>query len=203
MHRIVEDGLEDYLAGRVLRDFEVHVENCGECRGELEEIGFVSSLFRESFEAPAVEVVPSPGFYARLSESIEARKPVSPWAFFSIDAIFGRRVAFRLAAGVGFSRWFPGFARIRCDSGLAAAGTGGDYRSTRSGFGGHSGKSGPNDGHACQLRAVRLNVDHRNLPRNAEKASCGSLVAFVVDFCLRVRRRCAGDELVPSQNYSG
>lgn len=94
MHRIVQDGLEDYLAGRVLREFEVHVQNCEECRGELEEIGFVSSLFRESFEVPAVEVVPAPGFYARVSGVIEARKSVSPWAFFSIDALFGRRVAF-------------------------------------------------------------------------------------------------------------
>lgn len=98
MHRMIEDGLEDYLAGRVLREFEVHLEFCVECREELEGIRSVSVLMREVFDSPAVsdvgQAVPAPGFYARLTETIESRRPVSPWSFFSIDAVFGRRVAF-------------------------------------------------------------------------------------------------------------
>jgi len=105
MHRIIQEGLEDYLSGRVRRNFELHLEQCVPCRTELEQIGSVSSMFRESF-APAAELKPSANFYARLSSTIENRKPVSPWAFFSIDAVFGRRVAFAslmaLAVAGGF-----------------------------------------------------------------------------------------------------
>ncbi len=98
MHRIIEDGLEDYLAGRVLREFEVHLQSCRDCREELDGVRSVSVLMREVFEVPVAsddyQPVAAQGFYARLSETIEARRPVSPWSFFSIDAVFGRRVAF-------------------------------------------------------------------------------------------------------------
>ncbi len=98
MHRIIQDGLEEYLAGRAPRDLEVHLNNCAECRLELEEFGSVSSLLRQVFETPDVEVAPTGSFYARVAqnvaETVEARKTASPWAFFSIDAAFGRRVAF-------------------------------------------------------------------------------------------------------------
>jgi len=106
MHRIIQEGLEDYLTGRVRRDFELHLEQCVPCRAELEEIGSVSQVFHEAFDAPPAEFEPSAGFYARLSSTIETRKPVSPWTFFSIDAVFGRRVAFAslmaLAVAGGF-----------------------------------------------------------------------------------------------------
>lgn len=94
MHRIIEDGLEDYLTGQVSRDFSLHLEKCTECRTELNEFGMVSTLFREVFEVPETLPAPAPGFYARVSETIDVRKAASPWAFFSIDAVFGRRVAF-------------------------------------------------------------------------------------------------------------
>ncbi len=111
MHQIIEDGLEDYLAGRVLRDFEMHLGQCPPCQSELAEFHAVSLLFRESLAIPKEQVdvpVPSPGFYTRLSghleAKLEAKKAASPWNFFSLNAAFGRRVVFAslmTLAGVG------------------------------------------------------------------------------------------------------
>lgn len=97
MHRIIEDGLEDYLAGRVLREFETHLGQCPPCRAELVEFQAVSLLFRESMVIPKEQaelLLPSPGFYAHLSGQLEAKKAASPWNFFSLNAAFGRRVVF-------------------------------------------------------------------------------------------------------------
>jgi len=95
MHRIIEDGLEDYLAGNSRRDFDAHLELCVPCRLEIAEFESLSIIFRETLAAdPVLAEEPAPGFYARLSQSLENRKVGSIWNFFSIDASFGRRVAF-------------------------------------------------------------------------------------------------------------
>ena len=99
MHRFIEDGLEDYLAGRVRRDFETHLSECEPCREEVREISSLASVLHEAFEsshlvAQKEEVAPFPGFYARLSANLEERKAASPWNIFRIDAIFGKRIAF-------------------------------------------------------------------------------------------------------------
>lgn len=98
MHRIIEEGLEDYLAGRAARDFDMHLGQCPPCRTEVAEIQAVSSLFRESLTAPVLAAdavaVTSPNFYPRLMGLLEARKAASPWNFFSLNASFGRRVVF-------------------------------------------------------------------------------------------------------------
>jgi anti-sigma factor RsiW len=97
MHRIIEDGLEDYLVGRNGRDFDVHLAQCPPCRLEVAEFESVSALFRELLTPASLldaSLEPSPGFYARLSSGLEARKASSPWNLFSIDLAFGRRIAF-------------------------------------------------------------------------------------------------------------
>ncbi len=97
MHRIIEDGLEDYLTGKSGREFDVHLGQCPPCRAEVAEFQAVSSLFREHLAAEpmaAEAVVPSPNFYPRLMGQLEARKAASPWSFFSLNASFGRRVVF-------------------------------------------------------------------------------------------------------------
>jgi anti-sigma factor RsiW len=92
MHKVIEDGLEDYLGGQVRRDFQAHLQQCGECRTEVQEFQELSGLFKElRVEEP---VHPSPGFYFRLSQNIEAQRQPSIWSIFSLDAAFGRRVAF-------------------------------------------------------------------------------------------------------------
>lgn len=107
MHRIIEEGLEDYLVGRTLREFATHLAQCSPCRAEVAEFQAVSLLFRESLAFPEAQpdvAVPSPGFYARLSGELETRKAASPWNFFSLNAAFGRRVVFAslmTLAGVG------------------------------------------------------------------------------------------------------
>jgi len=97
MHRIVEEGLEDYLAGRSGREFDTHLAQCPPCRVEVAELQSVSALFRESFAPATLDVTspaPSSGFYVRLASSLESRKAASPWNLFSLDFAFGRRVAF-------------------------------------------------------------------------------------------------------------
>lgn len=92
MHRVIEDGLEDYLGGQVRRDFQAHLDQCVECRTEVQEFEELSGLFKElRVEEP---VQPAPGFYFRVSQSIEAQRQPSIWSIFSLDAAFGRRVAF-------------------------------------------------------------------------------------------------------------
>lgn len=97
MHRIVEEGLEDYLAGRNGREFDTHLAQCPPCRIEVAEFQSVSTLLRDSFaSAMLAETSPAPssGFYARLLSGLETRKAASPWNLFSLDFAFGRRVAF-------------------------------------------------------------------------------------------------------------
>jgi hypothetical protein len=92
MHKVIEDGLEDYLGGQVRRDFQAHLQQCVECRTEVQQFEELSGLFKDlRVEEP---VQPSPGFYFRVSQNIEAQRQPSIWSIFSLDAAFGRRVAF-------------------------------------------------------------------------------------------------------------
>ncbi len=96
MHEVIQNGLEEYLAGNVRREFQTHLEQCGACREEVSEFSAVSSAFaafRQDAELQEA-VVPEPGFYYRLSQNIETQKAASPWSLFSINAVFGRRLAF-------------------------------------------------------------------------------------------------------------
>jgi predicted anti-sigma-YlaC factor YlaD len=92
MHAVIQDGLEEYLGGHTRRDFQAHLDECAECRTEVLEFRELSGLFREMREAEPIAV--DPGFYFRLSENLEARKRPSFWNLFSLDGVFGRRVAF-------------------------------------------------------------------------------------------------------------
>ena len=97
MHQVIVDSLEEYIGGALApaarRDFEAHLETCGQCRREVDGMLQMSSLFdslrtAEPVEAPA-------GFYARVTARVNATAQApSFWSLFSLDAAFGRRVVF-------------------------------------------------------------------------------------------------------------
>jgi anti-sigma factor RsiW len=96
MHQAIVEGLEEYLGGvlkpAAQRDFEAHLEACEDCRREVSGMLEISGLF-ESLR-PAEEVVPSPGFCARVMQQVGRSQVPSFWSLFSLDAAFGRRVVF-------------------------------------------------------------------------------------------------------------
>jgi hypothetical protein len=92
MHDVIQNGLEEYLGGQVRRDFQAHLAVCAECRVEVRQFENLSSLLQGLKEADPVQ--PEPGFYYRVSQNIEAQREPSIWSVFSLDAVFGRRVAF-------------------------------------------------------------------------------------------------------------
>jgi anti-sigma factor RsiW len=97
MHEVIQNGLEEYLSGAVRRDFQAHLEQCDGCRREVMEFSAISgafSVFKEDAAPEAEAPLAAPGFYYRLSQNLEARKAASPWSIFSVNAAFGRRVAF-------------------------------------------------------------------------------------------------------------
>ncbi len=88
MHRVIQDHLEQVLAESHVQACDAHLDQCGECRGEVEAMRKQARLLREL----KAEAEPKPGFYARLMERIEAQRPASIWSVFS-DSPFGRRIA--------------------------------------------------------------------------------------------------------------
>ena len=94
MHQIIQDGLEDFLAGACNRAdqsrIESHLEQCGECRREVDTMKDLSSMFL-TLRSPDPPL-PSPGFYARVTTLIEKQEPDSLWAAF-FEPVFGRRLA--------------------------------------------------------------------------------------------------------------
>src|SRR5260370_23346404 len=97
MHQVIVDSLEEYIGGALApaaqRDFEAHLENCGECRREVSGMLQMSSLF-ESLRS-SEEMAAPPGFYAQVTAQVSARAQApSFWSLFSLDAAFGRRVVF-------------------------------------------------------------------------------------------------------------
>jgi hypothetical protein len=92
MHEVIENGLEEYLGGQVRRDFQAHLSECEECRVEVRQFEELSGMFRALREPEPIQ--PDPGFYFRVTQTIEAQQEPSFWSIFSLDAVFGRRVAF-------------------------------------------------------------------------------------------------------------
>lgn len=92
MHDVIENGLEEYLGGQVRRDFQAHLAECEECRVEVRQFEEFSGMFQSLREAEPVQ--PDPGFYFRVTQVIETQQQPSIWSIFSLDAVFGRRVAF-------------------------------------------------------------------------------------------------------------
>jgi hypothetical protein len=92
MHRLIEDHLEDVLAGTLPAGHPAmtHLRACDECRDESGAMQAQSNLFQAFRFAETDE--PRAGFYARVLECIETQRPVSIWALFT-DSVLGRRLA--------------------------------------------------------------------------------------------------------------
>ena len=92
MHRVIQDHLEEILSEPQSTECDPqvvsHINECEECRSEVEGMRAQSSLLRELRTAAE----PRPGFYARVMERIESQGAVSIWNVFS-DSPFGRRIA--------------------------------------------------------------------------------------------------------------
>jgi anti-sigma factor RsiW len=108
MHAVVKESIEGYLSGSLERAeeraIEAHLAVCPRCREDLRGMQAISHLFGSlSFPAAASESVcgavseeslaPSPGFYARVMQVVEARKAAPSFAgLFALDFAFGRRL---------------------------------------------------------------------------------------------------------------
>jgi len=95
MHAVIIHDLEEFLSGRLPQParhrFEAHLDACGDCHREVEEMRQAAGLF-ESLKA-AEPVEPPPGFAARLIEDLAGSPAPSFWSIFG-DFAFGRQVAF-------------------------------------------------------------------------------------------------------------
>jgi predicted anti-sigma-YlaC factor YlaD len=93
MHALIRERLEDYLRqspGKKLPlQFEEHLRSCEECREELSWMQEQSQMLHAL--APARQMEPPAGFYARVLESIERRQTPSMWALL-LEPAFGRRI---------------------------------------------------------------------------------------------------------------
>lgn len=94
MHQPIENGLEDYLTGRAgtasYQGFVAHVAVCVECAVEVGMMKQQAEWMHE-LRAPA-DAEPSPGFYARVMDRIEAQSVKSFWGVF-LEPGFGGRLA--------------------------------------------------------------------------------------------------------------
>ena len=108
MHAVVKESLERYLSGALERAeeraVEAHLAICRKCRNDLDGMQAISRMFG-SLGTPAADsgtlpakfledaVTPSPGFYARVMQEVEARKAApSFFGVFALDFAFGRRL---------------------------------------------------------------------------------------------------------------
>jgi len=93
MHQVILDRLEEYLSGSPSsREFTAHLASCEECRAEVQEMKEFSGAL-SALRAPE-EVTASPGFYARVSQRVDAQRPRSLWRWVWLEPAFGKRVAF-------------------------------------------------------------------------------------------------------------
>ena len=93
MHQVILDRLEEHLSGSPSpREFTAHLESCEECRTEVHEMQELSGAL--AFLRVRDQIAPPPGFYARVSQRLEAERPRSLWSLFRLDPSFGKRIAF-------------------------------------------------------------------------------------------------------------
>jgi predicted anti-sigma-YlaC factor YlaD len=98
MHQPIRDNLEDYLKGsaqQVPQAFHAHLVACEECASELRLLETQANMLRSL--RSAADVVPNPGFYARVMDRIENEGRTSVWSVFLLPS-FGRRLAIASAA---------------------------------------------------------------------------------------------------------
>lgn len=91
MHRLIQDHIEQILAGSAPAMVEDHLKACEDCRATVASMREQGGMLRDTLKAPR-EFEPRPGFYARVMERIEAEGPVSIWNLF-FESPFGRRIA--------------------------------------------------------------------------------------------------------------
>lgn len=95
MHQPIEDGLEDFLSGKVesprYQGLERHLAVCPECRDEVGGMMEQVQMLRTLRAPEAMD--PNPGFYARVMERIEAQTANSFWSIF-LEPAFGRRLMY-------------------------------------------------------------------------------------------------------------
>jgi hypothetical protein len=82
VREMVQEYLEDSLKGEDLRAFEAHLEQCRECRLELESVQALDARLKQ--EAPALweSIEPSPAFLNRLKHMELEPEKASIWSFF-------------------------------------------------------------------------------------------------------------------------
>lgn len=102
MHAAVVDSIEAYLSGLLnpadRQRIEAHLSQCDMCREEVAAMEDVSLLLGSLRGGEAVE--PVPGFFGRVMERVEERRPAQRTAnaslanLFAFDLAVGRRLAF-------------------------------------------------------------------------------------------------------------
>ena len=103
MHRVIQDHLEQVLAESHAQACDEHLDQCDECRGEIEAMRKQARLLREL----RVEAEPRAGFYARVMERIEAQRATSIWNVFS-DSPFRPAYRRRVDGSGAAGRRIPG-----------------------------------------------------------------------------------------------
>lgn len=95
MHAVIINDLEEYLSGHLpptaLGRFQAHLETCGSCRWQVDEIRESTKLLASLKPVGAAE--PPPGFVAQIMRSLSEEPAPSFWSSLG-DFAFGRRVVF-------------------------------------------------------------------------------------------------------------
>ena len=119
MHQPVVNNLEAYLEGRHVPELESHIRSCTECQSMLAAMSEQSQMLHTL--CAGEELVPFPGFYARVMSRIEAEgKPVSFWDML-LEPVFGRRLVYASFALVVFMSGFLVLSPIDQQPQIAAA----------------------------------------------------------------------------------
>src|SRR5487761_1975956 len=92
MHRVIQDCLEQVLAGRADAPAAAHLAQSAECREEVSAMGRQTSMLYSLRAPESAFLAPRAGFYARVMERIEAQRPIPIWQLF-FESSFGRRLA--------------------------------------------------------------------------------------------------------------
>ena len=94
MHKPIEDGLEDLLSGRATRqskELEEVLASCPELRVQVDAMR-EQAEWMQALRAPE-QIDPSPGFYARVMDRIEAQSSNSFWSVF-LEPVFAKRLMY-------------------------------------------------------------------------------------------------------------